>query len=207
LRIWNLTALCTEIPILNSGWTNRRLPRRQRKLLKSLETVKLLNKQRRQCGFGPQRCPAGHVAAGQASSLLKRSCTQAAQALSSPSSGKALTSQHPKNEGTDLLYAEAVRDRRGATVGGQTSTSGSPKPREPRGGAVRKAIRAIAQPQMEPFLKERKELNLDDNRSYKQQTQHSMDEQLFQGRLNAESTPMFHSQAICVNAVHGADSR
>ena len=123
---------------------------------------------------------------------------QATKALiSSVVSGKSKVAEQHE----DALYKKASL-RSGRKQRGETSKSGSTKHRPAPG-----ALETVAKPSMEPFLTQREEMELDDNKSYCMPREHSLDEQLFRGHLNSSVTPPGHSEAPCVELVHGGDSR
>lgn len=102
----------------------------------------------------------------------------------------------------DPLYKKAT-----ARLGQQKSERGkSAGTAEHR--AAPGALEVVAKPSMQPFLTQRKELQLDDNKSYRMQKEDGLfDEQLFTGHVNSSATPHGHSEAPCTEMVHGGDSR
>jgi hypothetical protein len=92
-----------------------------------------------------------------------------------------------------------------------TSGPGQQSKRQHAGSANHRAapgaLEAVASRAMQPFLTQRKELHLDDNKSYRMPKQGSFDEQLFQGNVDSSVTPHGHSEVTCTDLVHGGDSR
>lgn len=92
-----------------------------------------------------------------------------------------------------------------------TAQSGQSESRQSAGNADHRAapgaLEAITKPAMQPFLTQRKELQLDDNRSFRMQKEDHFDDQALRGNLNSNATPPGHSEAPCTDTVHGGDSR
>lgn len=126
---------------------------------------------------------------------------QATKALaSSTTSGQSQTSEQHE----DKLYKKASSQsgRKHRQQQAESSKTGATEHRPAPG-----ALQAVTKPSMEPFLTQREELQLDDNKSYCMPKEHSLDEQLFRGHLNSSVTPPGHSEAPCTEVVHGGDSR
>lgn len=123
---------------------------------------------------------------------------QATKALASAaSSGDKDQCTKPR---VDLLYKNAASEGPQHSGGSKTTQSTAHQ-------AAPGALAAIAQPSMQPYLTQRPETELNDNRDYCMPKEDSLDEQLFKGHLDSSATPHGHSEAPCTETVHGGDSR